>query len=95
MSGRPDGVLMQIEVAAARRGFGRTGVLGEGENERTFDGRYGCLGWLSMSTSQRVSVSAAEQDANTTRLLLTANKRRNEQVFDNLLVQELDATRLD
>jgi hypothetical protein len=51
VSGRPDGVLMQIEVAAARRGFGRTGVLGEGENERTFDGRYGCLGWLSMSTS--------------------------------------------
>jgi hypothetical protein len=48
-----------------------------------------------MSVSERVSVSAVEQDANTTRLLLGASKRRNERVFDNLLVQELGATRVD
>jgi hypothetical protein len=48
-----------------------------------------------MSVSERVSVSAVEKDANTTRLLLGANKRRNGRVFDNLLVQELGATRVD
>ena len=93
--GKPPNVLMQLEVAAARRGFSRWGTLGEGENERTFEGRYGCLGSLFMSVSERVSVSAVEQDANTTRLLLGANKRRNERVFDDILVQDLGATRVD
>ena len=42
--GKPPNVLMQLEVAAARRGFSRWGTLGEGENERTFEAVTGALG---------------------------------------------------
>jgi len=95
IGGRPESVLMRVETAVHQRGFDRVGVLGLGENERTFEGRTGCLGSFMMSTSEYVRVSAVAQDGDRTLLLVNANKRRNEQPFDDVLVQELGATRVD
>lgn len=93
--GRPGNVLIQLEQSIQRRGFSRVGVLGLGENERAFEGRTGCLGSLFMSTSEYVRISAVEQGGDTTRLLINANKRRNEQPFDDILTQELGARRVE
>jgi hypothetical protein len=89
VQGRPPNVLLQLEAAAHGRGFGRVGVLGAGENDRYFEGRTGCLASFFMSTKEYVKVTAAEQDENTTRLLVSANRARNERVFDDLIAQEL------
>ena len=91
VEGRPANVLLQLEAAAHRRGFGRVGVLGATENDRYFEGRTGCLGSFFMSTGEYVKVTAVGQDENTTRLLVSAHKARNERVFDSLIAQELTA----
>ena len=92
--GRPANVLLQLEAAAHRRGYSRTGALGIGENERLFEGHGGCLALIDLGPSP-VKVTAAEQGRDTTRLLVTAHKHRHERDFNDLLIREFGATRVD
>ena len=94
VSGRPPNVLLQLEAAAHRRGYNRIGILGTGENERTFEGHSGCLAAFMLGPGP-VRVTAVEQGRDSTRLLVSAHKRRHERDFDDLLIREFDATRVN